>query len=258
MLLWNGDCVSEADGHQLSFILLHPSPLLSSLSAVLCSCLLTGPLRLASSLQSIHHIPVKPMCLHRPRCPQDGTPFISTLTTHSCPPRIPCSVSQDFPWFPEQAVRVPSRLKTWLMLLSPSSTCLHSQLLVGTQPRVPSSRNPSQPCEGLVLSVALCHTAYLWNCSRLPSARQSFCHWGSHVQVQSCHHGRGLAAMEGPLPGMGGRNHEAKVGYLCPPDPVISRIFLNLGFRMFQIINPGTATSFSPLCQESPRPSTHQ
>lgn len=112
----------------------------------------------------------------------------------------------------------PSHLGTWHMQLSPSSTRLHSQLLIGTQPRVTSSRKPSQPCKGRMLPVVLSCIARLRNCSCLSFAEQSCCWLGP---------GAGVLAAEGdPLPGMGGRNHEMKVGYLYPRDPVISRIFI--------------------------------
>lgn len=196
--------------------------------------------------------PREPDVLEQTPLPSGGRTFYLYPHDPLLSPCIPCSVSQDFPWFPDQAAfPLVSKLGSCCFLPLPP-VCVASFLLDSAQ--VTSSRKPSQPCEGHVLSVALCHTAYLWNYSRLPSARPSFCHWGSHVQVQSCHHRGGLAAT-----GVGGRNHEVKVGYLYPQDPVISRIFFfYLGFRMFQIINPGAATSFSPPCQESPRPSTHQ
>lgn len=139
---------SEPGGHPLPFILpaSFPPLLSNSFSAALCSCLLTGPLHLVSLIQPICHIPANLRAallletLEQTHCPQDGTPFISTLMTLSCLLRSMLSLTE----LPAVSTigHVPSRLRTWLMLHSPFSTCLHSQFLVGSTPpgRPPAMR----------------------------------------------------------------------------------------------------------------------
>lgn len=112
--------------------------------------------------------------LNRPHCPQDGTPFISTLMALSCPLRSMLSLTE----LPAVSTigHVPSRLRTWPMLLSPFSNCLHSQFLVGSTPpgRPPAMRGSCVPC-GPLSYCTFC------SCSCFPSARQSLCWLGSRL-----------------------------------------------------------------------------
>ena len=165
-----------------------------------------------------------------PQCAQNGESFISSLTTST----VPCalgSVSLNYPKFPEQAALSSQDLAH--AAFSPSSTCWHSQLLVGTQSRVTSFRKPSRPHECQLLPAVLYGTARFWNCSHPPCTREASAGWGAVSRCRGAVTGEVLAVVGWPLSGVGGRDHGVKAGCLHPRDPVVARIWFSLGFRLF-------------------------
>lgn len=164
-----------------------------------------------------------------PPCTQNGESFVSSFTTSP----VPCalgSVSLNYPEFPEQAAL---SSQDWHMLLFLPLPPVHSQLLVGTQSRVTSFRKPSRPHECQLLPAVLYGTARFWNCSHRPCTRAASAGWGAVSRCRGAITGGVLGVVGWPLSGVGERGHGVKAGCLHPRDPVASRVWFSLGFRLF-------------------------
>lgn len=106
-------------------------------------------------------------------------------------------------------------------LFAQSAPCRDSVQGHLLQEACPTTRVPATPC------------GPLRDCTLLelfPSSlhQGSFCWLGSRVQVQRCHYSRAFSSG-----GVGGRDHGVKAGCLHPRDPVASRVWFSLGFRLF-------------------------
>lgn len=218
-------CTSEPGGHErLSFhsAFILPAP---SLHLILSS-LMQRPSHWPSAFSLTHPIclphPSKPDVVlfswkpsnRLPHCPQDSTPFISTLITYSCPLCSALSLTE---------LPAVSRIGHVLSLFSglgscrffPLPVCTASFLLGPSPGSAPPGSLPShaRAMSSLWSSVTLYASGIV---PVFPPLGRASAGWGAVSRCRVVITGEVLAVAGSPLPGIGGRNRETKVGYLYP------------------------------------------